>query len=150
MAILITKPWPYYWPVDCIRAESPENDNFWIFFGFGEFVGGFDTFTGKISPIPTFRCYFLAQAVRKNAIQNWMALGKFGFTRHGEVWDGFTVGLEQKYIQKCRSRRDLYLGRPNKLKKRQIKLKNLEITIFCLVCPGTIHRPEAETLFLKI
>ena len=26
-------------------------------------------------------------------------VGKFGFTRDGGVWDGFAVGLEQKYIQ---------------------------------------------------
>ena len=97
--------------MDCIRAESPENCNFWTFLGFGEFVGGFDTFTGKISPIPTFLVLFLAQAVHKNAIKSWMALDKFGFTRHGGFWDGFMDGLEEKYIQKCGDRRDLYLGR---------------------------------------
>ena len=94
--------------MDSTRAELPENDNFLTFFGFGEFVCGFDTFTGKISPIPTFGGYFW---LKPSAIKSWMALEKCGFTRHGEVWDGFTVGLEQKYIQKCRSRRDLYLGR---------------------------------------
>ena len=28
-----------------------------------------------------------------------MALGKLFFTRHGKAWDGFAVGLEQKYMQ---------------------------------------------------
>ena len=60
-----TNPAPAYWPVDCIRAESPENEKMWTFLGFGEFVCGFDIFTGKISPVPTFLVLFLLKSSTK-------------------------------------------------------------------------------------
>ena len=51
-----------------------------------------------------------------------------------------------RICSKCRSRRDLYLGRTKKIKKRLNKFKNLKITRFWLFCPDTFHRPEKTSL----
>ena len=45
-----------------------------------------------------------------------MALRKLFFTRHGEVWDGFAVGLVEKYMQNV-GLGEIYILEGPKIKK---------------------------------